>query len=625
MPEQQTAVGTGSQPARGNRSHRSLRLPTRAALIQGAVLIGLALGSGLLMNRRDSIDRSKQIARQAGIRTDLIAHAAQPSSSSWEESARLLRILECGARAGDILAGAVIDSSGTVVAHTSLSQIGTRVETPGHMSSSPGESQSGLIERLFDGSPGKFMMRPLLDSEGETGTLALLLPLYNPAYNAGQLFLYLLPAGLVLLAFLAVNQSTMRSALKPAAESFTRLAGAVDWKIDPEQGDPGADAGYNQVVQDTVARIHALTQSNDELTLTNRLFRFENNRMKMILDHFPDGLIVMDILNKTAFMNKRAIRVLGLNPDDEKTWSPQEPPVEVLRTIREIDKAGQLVIPVGGEESQRQILCSRIPLTTSGGKTMGTLYAMRDVTAQNSAVKTQAEFLSQVTHELKAPLNTILSHADLLADGNELQSEDRKEFYNTLTSETHRMGQLIGNLLQLSRIQMGNLTAQFNLVKPGSLTKSLAESLKIQADDNGQRLDISVPENLPSIRGDKDLLGVAINNLLSNALKYTPEGGRISVRATEEDQGVIFEIKDTGIGIPDEALPHIFDRFYRSEQELVQMRPGSGLGLSLVKEIVELHNGRITVESTAKSGTRFLIWLPALEVGSKLNPVGALT
>jgi signal transduction histidine kinase len=588
------------------------------------LLIALAAGSALLLQRWDSIEQSRHNETQARAQVELIAYAAQPLPRT-DDPHRLLRILECSVRSGYILAGAVMDSSGVVVAHTDLSSRGKQIDVGTLLHYSGDSYESGAQSALFGDTSGRLFVRPLFSEAGESGAAAVLMPDNLLAGTARGLMISLFPVALVLLAFSVVNRSAIRGALTPAAEGLDRLAHAVGWQSDPERPNPVQDVKYDEVIDGTVTRIEDLTRNNDELMVTNRLYEFENHRMKMILDHFPEGLIVMDVIGKTAFINKRASRILGIPSDGDKAWSPEEPPVEVLRTIREIDKTGQVLIPFGEGEAQRQILCSRIPLSTPIGKPMGTLYAMRDVTAQSSAVRAQAGFLSQITHELKSPLNTVLAYTEMLAEGSELDKEEQKEFHNTLTSEAHRMGQLINNLMQLSRIQMGDLSARFSLVKPGALLKDQVESIKIQAEDSDLKLDINVPDNLPTIRGDKDLLGVAVTNLISNALKYTQAGGKISVRAIEDEEGIVFNVQDTGIGISEESLPRIFDRFFRSEDEAVQERPGSGLGLALVKEIVELHNGRITVASTPGSGTLFQIWLPAPEITSRLNATEALT
>jgi signal transduction histidine kinase len=250
---------------------------------------------------------------------------------------------------------------------------------------------------------------------------------------------------------------------------------------------------------------------------------------------------------------------------------------------------------------------------------------MRDMTAHHAANRAQAEFLSQVTHELKAPLNTIVTYVEELAEDGGLTLEERKEYFNTLNAEATRMAKLISNLLQMSRIQMGNLSASLSLVKPVSLIREQTESLVLQAEDRGLTLDVNISENLPPVHGDKDLLGVAVNNLISNAIKYTPSGGKISVRALAVDGGVRLEVKDTGVGIPAEIQSRIFERFFRSDQEHIQDQPGSGLGLSLVREIVEIHKGRIFVESEIGRGSKFVVWLPCRKVSSRLEPAEALT
>jgi len=247
------------------------------------------------------------------------------------------------------------------------------------------------------------------------------------------------------------------------------------------------------------------------------------------------------------------------------------------------------------------------------------LFLLRDVTAQQAAQRAQAEFLAQITHELKAPLNTIVAYVEALSDENLLDVAERHEFLNTLNAEALRMGQLISNLLQLSRIQLGNLSAEFGFVKAEALIRDRAEAVRSQAEARQQILTLELPENLPPLYGDKDLLGVAITNLITNAIKYTPVGGRITVRATANDKDLAIEVEDTGIGIPEEARSRIFERFARADQPEVQRQTGSGLGLALVKEITELHDGQVSVESQLGRGSCFSLRLPTREVGARLE------
>jgi len=247
------------------------------------------------------------------------------------------------------------------------------------------------------------------------------------------------------------------------------------------------------------------------------------------------------------------------------------------------------------------------------------LFHLRDVTAQQAAQQAQAEFLSQISHELKSPLNTIVAYVEALDDEELVGAEERREFYNTINQEAMRMARLISNLLQLSRIQLGNLSARFGFVKADALLRDMAASVTAQIEQHGLKLDLQVPENLPPLFGDKDLLGVAVTNLLSNAIKYTPSGGRISLRAAEDEKGITVEVADTGIGIPPEAQAKIFERFARSDQEEVQQQSGTGLGLALVREIAEIHEGNVTLESEIDSGSRFRLWIPSREAGTRFD------
>jgi two-component system sensor histidine kinase SenX3 len=151
------------------------------------------------------------------------------------------------------------------------------------------------------------------------------------------------------------------------------------------------------------------------------------------------------------------------------------------------------------------------------------------------------------------------------------------------------------------------------------MISDLTDSLRAQAEGSGLTFETDIPENLPALHGDKDLLGVAITNLITNAFKYTASGGRVSVSAAAEESDVIIEVADTGIGISNEDQARVFERFFRSDHAEVRQRTGSGLGLSLVAEIAEIHDGSVSVESQIGKGSKFRLRLPSREVGSRLN------
>jgi signal transduction histidine kinase len=236
-----------------------------------------------------------------------------------------------------------------------------------------------------------------------------------------------------------------------------------------------------------------------------------------------------------------------------------------------------------------------------------------DITNERLAENAKKEFVAHVTHELYTPLTTIKSYNEMLVTGEVHDAEMQTEFYNTILDETDRLQKLIENLLNISKIEMGSLTLERGLVKSDWLVKDSVAAIEALARKKSITIDKVLPDNFPSLFGDKELLKVAIINLLGNAVKYTPENGSITFSFFEEDGAAVFDVADTGYGISEEDLPHIFEKFYRSKDHRVLDKTGSGLGLGITSEIVRLHGGEIVVESEPGEGTRFAVRIPREE------------
>lgn len=193
----------------------------------------------------------------------------------------------------------------------------------------------------------------------------------------------------------------------------------------------------------------------------------------------------------------------------------------------------------------------------------------------------------------------------------ELNDRDTKiEFYNTINVEADRLARLINNLLNISKIEMGSLMINKDLVKSREFLEDILVSLKSLGVSKNVKLESILPDKLSSLVIDKGLLHVAILNILSNAIKYTPQGGAVTIGAEEDESHIMIDVVDTGYGISNEDLPHIFDKFFRSSHESIQGQTGSGLGLALSREIIRLHNGEIEVTSKTGQGTHFTVTLP---------------
>jgi signal transduction histidine kinase len=200
-------------------------------------------------------------------------------------------------------------------------------------------------------------------------------------------------------------------------------------------------------------------------------------------------------------------------------------------------------------------------------------------------------------------------YAESLLDDQGVPDEQRISAVNTINDEVERLALLISNLLNISKIEAGSIKINRQLVKFSEFLTDTFNSVARSGSEDNISFDLHLPRNLSNIQVDKDLLRIAINNLLTNAVKYNRPGGQVRLMAEEAEDRITLRISDTGIGISEYDCEHIFDKFYRSTDDNVLQKSGHGLGLSLAKEIIELHHGKIDLESTLGKGSMFIIEL----------------
>jgi two-component system phosphate regulon sensor histidine kinase PhoR len=250
------------------------------------------------------------------------------------------------------------------------------------------------------------------------------------------------------------------------------------------------------------------------------------------------------------------------------------------------------------DESQREILAMNEMLTTANTQ-LQELDRMKDA------------FLSMVTHELRTPLTVISGIAEMFEAGiyGELTIE-QSEHLRQITMAAHRLRQLVNDLLDLSKMEAGMMRLRRKALDPHSLTCDAVEQLAMVAAQAGVTLKNRTGRDLPTVNGDGQRIGQVLTNLVSNAVKFTPSGGQVTISAEAETGQIRFVIADTGYGIPPEALPRVFDKFFQAQSSTESGTKGTGLGLAIVKHIVELHGGEVGVESEAGRGSRFYFTLP---------------
>ncbi len=243
----------------------------------------------------------------------------------------------------------------------------------------------------------------------------------------------------------------------------------------------------------------------------------------------------------------------------------------------------------------------------------GIVITMKAATHEADMARLKSEFVSNVSHELKTPLALIRLFGETLELDQVKDAEKRKKFSGIIARESQRLSYLIDNVLNFSKIESGQKEYTFDKEDLVTIVSSTLESYKFYLKDHGFEIDVSVPESPVFIKVDKDAISQALLNLLSNAEKYSKERKYIGVKVIPKDEEVWIVIEDKGPGIPKLSLKHIFDKFYRAEHIAAQDVQGSGLGLPIVKHIVESHGGRIDVESEVGEGSRFTIKLPIKE------------
>jgi two-component system, OmpR family, phosphate regulon sensor histidine kinase PhoR len=236
------------------------------------------------------------------------------------------------------------------------------------------------------------------------------------------------------------------------------------------------------------------------------------------------------------------------------------------------------------------------------------------VTREKEIAQMKTDFVSNVSHELRTPLSSIKAYVEMLIDGEAQDEKTRREFYETISSESERLSRLIDNILNISRIESGVVRVVREPVNLTEVVRHVLDVLAPQARMKNIRLADRLVPVTHQVEADKDMIYQAVLNLVGNALKYTPEGGTVSVSTdVDERRGLaVFEVTDTGVGISPADLPHIFDKFYRVQSH-TKMAKGTGLGLTLVKHIIEtVHEGKLVVASETGKGSTFSFELPIL-------------
>ena len=365
-------------------------------------------------------------------------------------------------------------------------------------------------------------------------------------------------------------------------------------------------------------RFGELNQQNFKVKASGLALTYQRQRTESALQSLPDAILVMDETGKATYANSKLIpliggsleSIIGAKPHE---WCQNVELNELLAKYQINLQRFQLsdsieFNPVNNLSAT--ISVSAYPLFTAKEKDSicGTLVVFKDITQEVLANQARDQFINHVAHELKSPLNVIHMYAEALLEP-DMDAEQHISTINVINDEVERLNSLIFNLLNISKIEAGSIALDVQRVKLTEFLTDTFDSVVRSGNDKQIQFDLDLPRHLPDIQFDKDLLRVAINNLLTNAVKYNRLGGKVSFKVEENEEIVIFTITDSGIGITEKDQSHVFEKFYRSDDDNVTQRSGHGLGLALAKEIVDLHQGKLSLQSTVGEGSVFTIEL----------------
>ncbi|GLY10241.1 two-component system histidine kinase PnpS [Pseudobacillus badius] len=337
------------------------------------------------------------------------------------------------------------------------------------------------------------------------------------------------------------------------------------------------------------------------------------NRLSTLIENIESGLLLIDDRGFIIMVNRSFKSYFRLENKRliKKRYHEAIPHPEVLDIIEEVfmteqNVRKQLLLPLGIERKHFEI--SGAPIIGTNAEWKGILIVFHDITNLKKLEQMRKDFVANVSHELKTPITSIKGFTETLLDGALEDKEALTMFLNIILKESERMESLVMDLLELSKIEQKGISLNITSLAVDEVIQEVIPSLQNRFEDKQLELSLQLEENL-KITGDASRLKQVFFNLLTNAILYTQEGGRIEVRAFETGERVIVEVEDNGIGISPDELPRIFERFYRVDKARSRNSGGTGLGLAIVKHIIEAHDGEIFVKSKANEGTTFTVSL----------------
>lgn len=377
-------------------------------------------------------------------------------------------------------------------------------------------------------------------------------------------------------------------------------------KVDVDKVTPfGTNSDMGELV-DAFSNMN--TELNDKLNEASR----QKKQIETILLHMSDGIIAFDLEGEIIHINPAATKLLKLDEEDNNFN-------KIFRKL-DIEMNMEKIIYLENWTSSEQKVNLQdryvnmlfAPFKDENDRPAGVIAVIQDITEHVKLDNMRKEFVADVSHELKTPITSIMGYADTLLEG-EYEKEVQNKFLGVISSEARRMAKLVSDLLTLSKYDNKQNTVENTQFDLGELVKKVQEGLNIEILKKKLSVECFVTANVPMVYADRYGIERVVINILTNSIKYTPEGGSIKMYVGFVYNDAYIKIIDTGIGIPEEDLSRIFERFYRVDKARTRQAGGTGLGLSIAKEILDQNNGSIDIKSVVGKGTEVVIRIPTVQ------------
>lgn len=427
-----------------------------------------------------------------------------------------------------------------------------------------------------------------------------------------------------LVLLLAAKRLSKRIVLADALENrlIAYQADAKAQVLAPILDHSPSAVGWNQLIVELQGqKIHDAVERRIEQAAGSR----SNERFARALRSLPEGIAITDRLGKIQYANPSWVSLLGQAPEPENTMQFVGQEIADLLSERNFENWDTISATLlEGTKPIRQELLNgsavadgvlqlvRSPLAGRIHENDGYVWTLRDITQSALARQSHEHFLASASHELRTPLTNIKAYSESLLELDGITPEKQKEFFNIIHSEANRLGRLLNQLLDIQQLEAGSMTIKLAAFDVQRMVQEVQEHILPLVNEKQQRLTCRIAPNVAqSIQADKEKIISCLINLLGNAIKYTPAGGEVRLVAEQHEGAIAISVEDTGIGIAQEELSRIFERFYRCQDERIHDIEGNGLGLSFAKEVANLHQGELLVESQLNQGSCFTLRLPS--------------